>query len=102
MPLASFRLVNGQGCSMLKDSDIIEDVIKAHTFVKESKTDIFDLVFTQNVEGRTSQLGGDMGINPNTRFIFAHGHVTDMMIAILNVPMMANGVTKLLSPQNDG
>jgi len=77
-------------------------VIKVHTVIKEFKTDIFDIIFSEHVKGKTSQFSEDMGINPNTRFVFAHRHIADMMIAILNAPMMANGLTKLLSAQNNG
>ena len=34
-----------QGCSVLKDTDIIENVIKVHAVFKEFKTDILDIVF---------------------------------------------------------
>jgi len=91
-----------QGCSVLKNSDIIKDVIKVHTVVKKFKTNIFDIVFPQNIEGKTPQLSKDMRISTNTRFVFTHGYVADIVIAILNAPMIADGLTKLLSTQNDG
>jgi hypothetical protein len=37
--------VRNQGCSVLKDTDIIEDIIKVHRVLEEFKTNIFDLVF---------------------------------------------------------
>jgi len=49
-----------------------------------------------------TQLSENMGINPDTRFVFTHSHVADMMISILDAPMIVDGVTKLLSAQNDG
>jgi len=91
-----------QGCSILKNPDIIEYSIKVHTVLKKLKTNIFDIVFTQNVEGKTSQLGEDIRINPNTRFIFAHRHIADIMVSVLYAPMIADGLTQLLSVQNDG
>ena len=91
-----------QGCSVLKDTDIIEDFIKVHTVLKEFKADIFDIVFTQNVEGKTSQFGKDMRISPNTRFIFAHRHIAHIVIAIFNAPMIADSLTALPGAQDNG
>ena len=34
--------------------------------IKERKTDLFDLVFSQDIEGKTSQPGKDMKINAHT------------------------------------
>ena len=34
-----------QGCSVLKDTDIIKNVIKVQAVLKEFKTDILDIVF---------------------------------------------------------
>ncbi len=104
MAIFSYRVLTtqDQGCSVLKNSDIIEDIIKVHTVLKKFKADIIDLVFAQNVEGKAPQFGKDMGISANTRFVFAHSHITDVMVPILNAPMIADGLTKLLSPQNKG
>ena len=39
------RLGTKQGCSVLKDAVIIEDIIKIHRILKEFKADIFNIVF---------------------------------------------------------
>lgn len=93
---------HAQGCSVLKDTDIIEDIIKVHRVLEEFKADIFDLVLAQDVEGKTSQFGEDMGMRPYPRFVFAHGHITNMVISIFNAPVMADSLTKLLGTQDKG
>ena len=93
---------NVQGCSVLKNSDIIEDIVKVHTVLEEFKTNIFDLVFAQDVEGKTSQFGKDMRMSPNPRFVFAHRHIPPMVISIFNAPMIADGLTKLWGTQDKG
>ncbi len=77
-------------------------IIQVHAIVKACKTDILNLVLAQNVEGETSQFGEDMRISANARFIFAQRHVADVMVSILKAPMIADGLTKLLSAQNKG
>ena len=83
-----------QGCSVLKDTNIVEKVIKVQAVVKECKADVLDVVLTQNVEGKTPQFGEDMRIGAHTRFVFAQGHITDIVISIFNTPMIADSVTK--------
>ena len=92
----------GQGCSVLKKSDIIKDVIKVHTVVKEFKANIFDFVFSQNIEGKTPQLSEDVRISANRRFVFPHCYVAHIMICIFNAPMMADGLTECLGAQDNG
>lgn len=91
-----------QGCTVLKNADIIENIMKVHTVVKKSKADIMDLVFTQNIKGKAAQFGKDMRISADTRFIFTEGDIANVMISILNAPMIADSLTKFLGAQNRG
>jgi hypothetical protein len=99
---ADQTILTGQGCSVLKDADIIKDIIKVHTVFKEFKADVFNVVFAQDVEGKTSQFSKDMRISADTRFVFAHGHIADVVISVFNAPMIADSQTKLTSAQEDG
>ena len=93
-PVSDRALARSQGCSVLKDTNIVEKVIKVQAVVKECKADVLDVVLTQNVEGKTPQFGEDMRIGAHTRFVFAQGHITDIVISIFNTPMIADSVTK--------
>jgi hypothetical protein len=51
-----------QGCSVLKNTDIIENPIKVHTIVEQLKADILHVVVAQNVQGETPQFGKQVRI----------------------------------------
>jgi len=43
-----------QGCSVLFDSDIIQDVIQVHTIPEQLHTRVFDAVGSENVKSKAA------------------------------------------------
>ena len=89
-------------CSVLKDSAILEDIMEVDRSVKEFKADVFDVVCSENIEGETSQFGKDMRIGANARSGFPQRHIADIMISILNAPVISDGLTEVLGTQPSG
>ena len=52
------------------------------------------MVGSENVESKAAQLGEDVRIGSNTRLVFTQGYVSDIVIAILYAPMIADALTK--------
>jgi len=94
-------LVVTQGCSVLLDSDIIQDVIQFHTIPEQLHTRVFDAVGSENVESKAAQLGEEMRICSDPRLVFTHRHISDIMIAILDAPVISDRSTERSSTQHD-
>ncbi len=56
--------------------------------------DVFDLVVTQDIEGEASGAGKDAGIVSNAAFVFAVGDIANMMVSILNAPVISDDVAE--------
>ena len=58
------------------------------------------MVGSKNVESKAAQLGEDVRIGSNARLVFAESYVSDIVIAILYVLMIANALTKGLGAES--
>ena len=56
----------GQGCSVLKNPNIFEDIINIHAVVEEFLTPIVYCVFAEDIERKTSQFSHRMRVGANT------------------------------------
>ena len=81
---------------------IVEDILEIDSIIKEFKADIFDIVCTENIESETSQFGKDMRVGANARSVFPHRHIADIMISMLDPPMISDGLTEVLGTQPRG
>ena len=56
--------------------------------------DVFDAVVTQDVEGEASGAGEDAGVVSNSAFVLAVGDIADMVVAVLDAPMVSDDVAE--------
>src|SRR3972149_2766105 len=83
-----------QGCSVLFNSGIIQDVVDVQGVFEQFQAHVFDMVGSENVESKAAQFGEDVRIGSNARLVFAESYISDIVIAILYVPMIAYALTK--------
>ena len=81
-----------QGCSALCEAVSKEGVDAAYSETVPSISHILDAVGSQDVSGERTDAGEDAGVFSNAGGIFSHGDITDVMGAIFNAPMRADGV----------
>ena len=48
------KLIERQGCSVLLNSNVVEYAFELHAIVIDCNADIFDLIFTKDVKGKTA------------------------------------------------
>ena len=91
-----------QGCSVLPDPDVIQDTVQVHAIVEQFQAHILDMIGTQDVEGKTAELGKNVRIGSDAGLVFPQRHIPDMVIAVLDAPVSADTRTELWSPQHHG
>ena len=93
---STFFLVKNQGCSVLPHTDVVQDVVEIHAVVEQLQTHVFHIVGTKDVEGKASKPGEDMGVGSDARFVFPHSDISDIMVSILNAPMISDALAEFL------
>jgi hypothetical protein len=66
-------------------------VIEAERIEVEFSADIFGGICAQDVESEASEAGEGSGVCANSALIFAEGHISDVVVAVLDGPMAADG-----------
>ncbi|RLC36939.1 hypothetical protein DRH29_03445, partial [candidate division Kazan bacterium] len=83
------RFCTTQGCPVLPHADVVQDVAEIHAVFEQLQTRVFHVVSTKDVEGKASKSGEDMGVGSDARLIFPHSDISDIMVSILNSPMIS-------------
>ena len=64
-------------------------MIEVHAVVKKLETHVCDLITSENIQGEAAEFSKDIRVDANTRLIFTHRHITNVMIAIFNAPVIS-------------
>jgi hypothetical protein len=89
-----------QGCSVLAYSDVIQDITQVHTVVEQLQAHVFHVLGAKDVEGKTSEFAEDVGVGSDTRLVFPQGYIPDIVVSILNTPVISDAHAELFSTQN--
>jgi hypothetical protein len=66
-------------------------VIEAECAVPESLCHVGDSVFAHDVEGEAAGAGHDAGVIADATFVLVEGHVSNIVVAVFDAPMPADG-----------
>jgi len=83
------------GCSILFNSFITQNVSETDTIIKKFISYIFYFIYSENIKSKAPQFCKNTGIVSDTGLIFIHTDVSDMMISVLNSPMISDSFAEL-------